>query len=270
MSGIVKPLFGAQLNLAHPLAQGLVGCWLMNEGSGKIVNDYSGQGNHGTCVGMNDPPIATSGWNAGPHGGALTFDGVDDRVNILDSPVINIQGKMTISAWIYCVGGMAGTAYYNIAAKESIYSNGFGLEIYGRYKRFEFWTRKGAALRIAIWPFGQTLPSSWLNIVGVNNGINNLIYVNNVSGTPDTGIASATSSYPLVIGYCGRPQSADSYFNGLISSVMIWNRALSTEEIAYLYHSSYCMFEDQSYQPWMRKHVSAQDYYRHLLAGGAR
>src|SRR3990172_6713988 len=38
-----KPTLGSQINWGHPLAQGLVGCWLMNEGCGgksyNLVND---------------------------------------------------------------------------------------------------------------------------------------------------------------------------------------------------------------------------------------
>lgn len=37
-----KPPLGAQLNWSHPLAQGLVGAWLMNEGSGSVVNNSFG------------------------------------------------------------------------------------------------------------------------------------------------------------------------------------------------------------------------------------
>ena len=44
---ILKPPKGAMLNRGHPLSRGLKGCWLMNEGGGKIVNDLSGNGNTG-------------------------------------------------------------------------------------------------------------------------------------------------------------------------------------------------------------------------------
>ena len=37
----LKPPLGSQLNYSHPLSQGLVGCWLMNEGGGKILTDLS-------------------------------------------------------------------------------------------------------------------------------------------------------------------------------------------------------------------------------------
>lgn len=43
-----KPFRGMQINKAHPLAQGLVGCWVMNEQTGDKIFDLSGNGNLGT------------------------------------------------------------------------------------------------------------------------------------------------------------------------------------------------------------------------------
>jgi len=51
MRGQTKPLPGAEIDWGHPLAQGLVGCWLMNEGAGVSVADYSAGGNHGILKG---------------------------------------------------------------------------------------------------------------------------------------------------------------------------------------------------------------------------
>jgi len=41
-----KPLLGQQINWTHPLARGLVGCWLMDEKGGLTVRDYSKYQNH--------------------------------------------------------------------------------------------------------------------------------------------------------------------------------------------------------------------------------
>lgn len=37
-----KPLLGEQINWSHPLSKGLLGCWLMNETSGGVIYDLSG------------------------------------------------------------------------------------------------------------------------------------------------------------------------------------------------------------------------------------
>ena len=49
-----KPYRGIQLNRQHPLARGLVGCWLVNEGTGDKVFDYSGNGNNGILTNMDE------------------------------------------------------------------------------------------------------------------------------------------------------------------------------------------------------------------------
>jgi type II secretory pathway pseudopilin PulG len=61
-------------------AQGLVGYWSFDEGSGNIARDYSGNGNNGTLYNFNF--TATSGWVDGKVGKALSFDGVDDYVEV--------------------------------------------------------------------------------------------------------------------------------------------------------------------------------------------
>ena len=46
-----KPPYGqVRLNRNHPLARGLVGCWLMNESGGNTVYDLSGNRHHGALV----------------------------------------------------------------------------------------------------------------------------------------------------------------------------------------------------------------------------
>ena len=74
MKWLQKPPLGVGLDFTHPLAQGLVGCWLFNEGSGDKVNDLSGNGNVGTLQNMAFPSTVVSGWNPGKDGPALAFN----------------------------------------------------------------------------------------------------------------------------------------------------------------------------------------------------
>lgn len=61
--GNKKPPLGVRHNLAHPLSSGLVGHWLMNEGSGANLYDSSSQNNSGA--------ITTPTWLPGPLGPEL-------------------------------------------------------------------------------------------------------------------------------------------------------------------------------------------------------
>jgi len=77
----LKPTRGIRLNKSHPLARGLVGCWLFNEGSGGQVYDLSGNGGDGTITG--------AVWSAGKFGSALDFDGGTDVISVGSKAVID-------------------------------------------------------------------------------------------------------------------------------------------------------------------------------------
>jgi hypothetical protein len=72
----------------------LVAGWALNEGAGSSAGDSSGNGNTGTLV--NGPT-----WSTGKYGGALLFDGSNDRVRVNDSPSLDLTTAATFEAWVY-------------------------------------------------------------------------------------------------------------------------------------------------------------------------
>jgi len=68
-----KPPLGSVLNPDHPLAQGLVGCWLMNEGGGSKIYDLTGNTN-GTLMDVS--------WSSTEYGSALYFNGSTSKVDL--------------------------------------------------------------------------------------------------------------------------------------------------------------------------------------------
>ena len=72
----------------------LGGAWLFDEGKGKTVKDYSGNGNDGTVMG--DPK-----WVDSDFGSALEFDGSDDYLEIPHSDTVNVgEDDFTLVAWL--------------------------------------------------------------------------------------------------------------------------------------------------------------------------
>ena len=72
----------------------LVGYWKFDEGTGATAYDSSGNNFNGTINGatwFNDP---VQGW-------CLSFDGINDYVNIPNNTALNITRDITISAWVY-------------------------------------------------------------------------------------------------------------------------------------------------------------------------
>ncbi len=69
----------------------LAGWWALDDGSGTTATDWSPGSGDGTLLG-------NPAWTPGRHGGALTFDGTDDRV---DLPASTLDGAddVTVTLW---------------------------------------------------------------------------------------------------------------------------------------------------------------------------
>lgn len=74
---------------------GLIAAYSFNQGSGNTLTDITGHGYNGTIVGAT--------WTAGKYGMALSFDGVDDRVDLGPAAPLYGDGSrdITIEAWIW-------------------------------------------------------------------------------------------------------------------------------------------------------------------------
>jgi hypothetical protein len=73
---------------------GPVASWGLNEGNGPTAADSSGNGNTATLVNGTN-------WTTGKYGGALLFDGVDDRARVNDSSSLDVTTAATFEAWVY-------------------------------------------------------------------------------------------------------------------------------------------------------------------------
>ena len=72
---------------------GLVGHWALDQDTDVMITDMSGQENHGTRQGAIKVP--------GHANGGLFFDGEEDSVTVDDHPSLQLDGAMTLAAWIY-------------------------------------------------------------------------------------------------------------------------------------------------------------------------
>src|SRR4030042_1000714 len=83
----------AVLVLSSAASAELVGWWKLDDGTGNVAVDSSGNGNDGVISG--DPE-----WVAGWFGGALKFDGIDDNVNCGNGEIFNITDELTLAVWV--------------------------------------------------------------------------------------------------------------------------------------------------------------------------
>lgn len=200
----------------------VVGYWHLDEGTGTLAYDASGNANTGTLT--NSPT-----WQSGTSckaGSCLSFGGVNNYVSIADNATLRVEsGDFTVSVWIYP----------NVVQQQVILfkgnpnmGNGYIL-VMNRFGSDITLTKGGVVDQQISYTFQ---PGNWYNIVAVQpKGGNVTYYINGqlIASYSSTSNYLSSSGWPLYIG------DADTYFankfNGRIDEVRIYNRALSASEI---------------------------------------
>jgi len=212
---------------------GLVAEWNFEEGSGNTLKDNSGNGNDGTIYGAT--------WTTdGKFGSALQFDGVNDYVEIPDSPELSGgTGKnKTVEFWFNSnkQGGHIITKWKDVSYKDwgtSIGAVGPGLffwyENRGYDRRFY-----GGTIEEGVWHHGAF---AFERSTGSNNAKVTLyldgeeLDVINFDGVaPDRLYDMPDTTAPVSIGYSGKYYN-NGFFDGKIDEIKIYNRVLSADEI---------------------------------------
>ncbi len=226
MGVITKPYRGIQLNKTHPLARGLVGCWIMNEGIGGIIFDISGNNIYGSFSGAT--------WETE----GVYFNGVSYYIELQETDVTKITGDISVAVKLR-VDDATDDGY--IIAQRSGGDNSWRLwtEDEGRIQ----WTiDTGAPTDVNITPVSN---GDILSIVGTWDQSNMFLYKNGVqAATIAKSGAMSSLGYPITLGT--KPNGALHYFEGVIYYAYIWNRALSAQEASWFHRNPYAMFEQES------------------------
>ena len=169
----------------------LVAAYHFNESSGPTLTDVSGRNNHGTLV---NGPAWTA---AGKHGGALTFDGINDLVSIADAASLDLTNGMTIEAW---VKPASSSGWRTVLLKEV--PGNLAHALYGSQSA----QRPGAEVRIGSKTHnisGTTALSTttWTHLAATCDGLTVRLYVNGTQVNSRTVTGNLlTSQNPLRIG----------------------------------------------------------------------
>ncbi|MDP3899712.1 MAG: LamG-like jellyroll fold domain-containing protein [bacterium] len=204
------------------LTDGLQAHWTFDEGSGATAGD---------SVGSNTGTISGATWTTGKiGGGALSFDGVNDYVNLGSGSFgLSSTNELTLSLWIYARGADCSDV---IIGK-------------GQYL-YPFVLRLNCALEFAIRTADDS--SQLSTEYGLNSNLNKWVYITATyaSGYRAVYIDGQLIASDSLTGNLGAisddtnlgkgPGVNDYYFNGNIDDVRIYNRALTSAEVTELYN----------------------------------
>ena len=236
MSSIIKPVLGSQLNLGHHLSKGLVGLWLLNEGSGTKVFDLSENGNTGTIQG-------DTRWSSGKYGIAWEGDGTGDYIDcgLSLGNIIGAADTFSLAIWFKSDNTNSNDGLFNIgpfaSARGEFNVNIQANNIYTQINDNNF--SQNFAFTDTGW---NCLIVSW-DSVTVKVFLNNVIKIDQAYS-----LATSMAGLKTII---GAYHSNNTPFDGKISHCYFYNRSLSASEIALLYREPFVMFERNPIELWV-------------------
>ncbi len=211
-----------------------VSYWRFDEGNGTKASDSAGT-NHGTIHGPN--------WVTGKSGYALSFDGLNDYVEVPHNSSLVPMDQITIEGWIKPL--------------ESLRPHPAGT--YWLYKGHTWGQRQYAmgvdsdAIAVSLWNstkerignlyFVPVKLGEWYHIAMTSDEADLKLYVNGEfrNSVPfPYNISSGTENLYVGTYWPGDGGSCNGnpcYFNGLVDEVAIYNRALTPEEICQHYRN---------------------------------
>jgi hypothetical protein len=235
------PMFKKIGNLKYTAGMnsaGLVGYWKFDEGNGTFVKDWS-YDNDGTIyngsLSCANPPNSDGcpAWIDGKFGRALSFDGIDDFVEIGYDELIGVEnGDFVLEAWIKGTHSQKDEKIYVLTLQDDfgfIVSFGLDSESLGMWYRFT--DNSGGTFYLG----HDVLDGTWHHVVVKRSGNNYYFYDNGIF------IDSSTQTKDLksqkTVRTIGGWDATSGNFNGTIDEVRIYNRALSEEEIKENYNA---------------------------------
>jgi Tol biopolymer transport system component len=200
---------------------GLMAAYNFAQGSGNVLTDQSGNGNNGTISNATWTTVSNSNL---PFTGALQFAGGNSSfVTIADTPSLELSTGMTLEAWVDPMAAANGWQDVMYKYHDDYYlesSSPLGAPAAG-----------GTAGTSDTGPSAKSpLPmNTWTFLAATYNGTSMILYVNGVQ-VASVAVSGnlATSTNPLQI---GGDSFYGQYFQGLISNVRIYNKALSQSAI---------------------------------------
>jgi len=195
---------------------------------GTTWRDLKG-GNNGTLI--NGPTFDRD------NGGSIVFDRSDDRVEIPDNDLFSfINSAFSLSVWLKTSSTISSSKGF-ICKGNTLFAGEYAFHSYGSQIAFRLTDNSTGAYRGIATGLAIIDQGVWTNFVAVSDGTQQisgmsmykngvLLSVSDSSGGSFTGVQN--TSTPLKIG----ARSNSEIFDGSIATSLVYNRALTSDEVA--------------------------------------
>ena len=217
-------MFTQQLSSSSCM-ESLAGYWQLDEASGSVASDLSGNNNHGSVIGYGR-------WVAGKFGGCMSFD-IDEEYISSDGVCADVAGgDLSFSAWIKCKQTKRSNVQQVIASFNT--STGGNRLSLGHEEgsttlgiNDDVWRDTGVAI----------LDSNWHHVAYTLDNSSNIlkVYIDGEIARTVYSAVSIASDDKFSIAQKFEPGSVEgSFYEGLIDDVRIYTKVLTVEEIEML------------------------------------
>jgi hypothetical protein len=220
LSGIETPVV--------PPIDNMIAYWQMDEGSGSIVSDSSGNEHTGT--------VYEASWTSGISSNALSFDGINDYVAIsYDSDFAYTIGQddLTLSAWVYPHSkdsSESGAIYSDRAVGNDVVA--VSMKVSSGMFNVGGWSPTSDSYTVQ-----ASVPANnkWYLMTAVFDSSEVKLYIDGTlkSSASLSGVSLTNGGTGMMLGK-HQGGSWSNYFDGIIDDVRIYNKALSSSEVAAL------------------------------------
>lgn len=201
--------------------QDAVGVWLLDETSGEIAKDSSGNGNDGTLHGGE--------WVDGQVGNCLKLSGSNEFVEVPDSDSLDLVEEVSMVCWFNWEG--AGDGWQTFFSKGPMSGTNENYAHFvntgGGYTHFIL--NAGGARSNVDSPGSSFEPNEWYHAAATYDGETRRIYINGeeVKSQATSGDLVPNDNY-LGLGF---RQGSSHYWMGMLDDMAVFKRGLSDDEI---------------------------------------
>jgi hypothetical protein len=203
---------------------GLVGYWKLDDATGTVAKDDSGNGNNATLeAGAKAPMWSTMGVH--PGSGSLVFDGGDDTTLSSFNKLPALNAPKTIALWARWNAKPAdANRHVFFAMLNQSVTPKAGVHVGFKDMKLEVWNWTPVDMVTATAP-----DPGWHHIAYTFDGTTHKLYIDGVMG--GTGTTGTQMGATVAAGMGNAVPTADQAFKGALDDIRVYDRPLSLDEV---------------------------------------